>query len=125
MRISPSLTRMAPDSLTSFALYVQPQEDQLEQNLTASAHQSGLASPGAGRNARWREITRSELVTVPSFSPQASAGSSRCASCAVSVDATTSETTTNSQRRSASRTRSTSGRLTTGLVDIIHRSEAR
>ena len=45
-------------------------------------HQSGLASPGAGRNARWREIRRSELVTVPSFSPQAAAGSRTCAPAA-------------------------------------------
>ncbi len=40
----------------------------------AIAHQSGRASPGGGRNGRWRLITRSLLVTVPSFSPQASAG---------------------------------------------------
>ena len=37
--------------------------------------QSARASPGAGMKARWREIWRSELVTVPSFSPHASAGS--------------------------------------------------
>ena len=36
-------------------------------------HQSARASPGAGRNARWRDTRRSELVTVPSFSPHASA----------------------------------------------------
>ena len=41
-------------------------------------HQSGLASPGDGRNARCREMRRSELVTVPDFSPQACAGSSTC-----------------------------------------------
>ena len=45
-------------------------------------HQSGLASPGGGRNARWREIRRSELVTVPSFSPQAAAGRRMCAPAA-------------------------------------------
>ena len=39
----------------------------------------------AGRNARWREMLRSELVTVPSFSPQPSAGSSTCANAVVSV----------------------------------------
>ena len=33
--------------------------------------QSARASPGAGRNARWREMRRSELVTVPSFSAHA------------------------------------------------------
>src|SRR5471030_1404209 len=36
--------------------------------------QSARASPGAGRNERWREILRPELVMVPSFSPQPSAG---------------------------------------------------
>ncbi|MGH8444306.1 MAG: hypothetical protein ACREVL_03515, partial [Solimonas sp.] len=37
LRISPALTKMAPNSVTTFALYVQPQTDQLEQNLTTSA----------------------------------------------------------------------------------------
>ncbi|WP_245586124.1 hypothetical protein [Solimonas soli] len=37
MRISPVLTRMAPDSQTTFHLYVQPKVDQLEQDLTSSA----------------------------------------------------------------------------------------
>ena len=50
-----------------------------------SIHQSGLASPGAGRNARWREMQRSELVTVPSFSPQAAAGRTTSAKHVVSV----------------------------------------
>lgn len=36
-RIAPALTRMAPDSRTTFKLYVQPQSDQLEQDLTSSA----------------------------------------------------------------------------------------
>src|SRR5579872_7052530 len=55
-------------------------------------HQSGFASPGGGRNARWREIRRSELVTVPDFSPQASAGNSTCApELIVSFDTTLSE----------------------------------
>ena len=40
-------------------------------------HQSGLASPGWGRKPRWREMRRSELVTVPSFSPQPVAGEAR------------------------------------------------
>ncbi len=40
----------------------------------ANIHQSGRASPGAAGNARWREMRRSELVTVPSFSPQAGGG---------------------------------------------------
>ena len=76
--------------------------------------------PGAGRNGRCREMVRSEFVTVPSFSPQASAGSSTCASAAVSVFAITSDTTTSSQLRSACFTLSASGRLTTGLVAMIH-----
>lgn len=36
-RIAPALTRMAPDSQATFKLYAQPQTDQLEQDLTASA----------------------------------------------------------------------------------------
>ncbi|SER07914.1 hypothetical protein SAMN04488038_11572 [Solimonas aquatica] len=36
-RIAPALTRMAPDSNTTFKLYVQAQTDQLEQDLTSSA----------------------------------------------------------------------------------------
>ena len=65
-------------------------------------------------------MRRSELVTVPSFSPQPVAGSSTCAQAAVSVCAMQSDTTTSSQRASARRTRSASGRLTTGLVAMIH-----
>ncbi|NGY06950.1 hypothetical protein [Solimonas terrae] len=38
MRISPVLTRMAPDSTTTFHLYVQPQLDQIEQDLTANVN---------------------------------------------------------------------------------------
>ena len=41
--------------------------------------QSARASPGGGTAARTRLIRRSELVTVPSFSPQLEAGSSRSA----------------------------------------------
>ncbi|MFT4047592.1 MAG: hypothetical protein QM661_12980 [Solimonas sp.] len=37
MRIAPALTRMAPDSATTFQLYAQPQSDQLEQDLTSDA----------------------------------------------------------------------------------------
>src|SRR5579871_564207 len=51
----------------------------------ASIHQSGRASPGAGRKARWREIQRSEFVTVPSFSPQDAAGRITSANTVVSV----------------------------------------
>ena len=64
-------------------------------------------------------MQRSELVTVPSFSPQPRAGSSTCANAVVSVFSITSETITNSQRDSARLTLSASGRLTTGLVAMI------
>ena len=82
-------------------------------------HQSGRACPGGGWNARWREMQRSELVTVPSRSPQLAAGSTMSATAVVSVSVM-SDTTTSSQRASAARTRSASGRLTTGLVAMIH-----
>ena len=49
-------------------------------------------------------MQRSELVTVPSFSPHAAAGSNTCARAVVSVAATQSDTTTNSQRLKAART---------------------
>ena len=65
-------------------------------------------------------MQRSELVTVPSFSPHAVAGSNTCASRAVSVRAVTSETTTKSQPAMASRTASASGIETAGLVWMIH-----
>src|SRR6201746_892461 len=83
-------------------------------------HQSGFASPGKGRNVRCLEIHRSELVTVPSFSPHAAAGNNTCATLLVSVLRTTSDDTTNSQRSNAARTLLASGRLTTGLVAMIH-----
>ena len=38
-------------------------------------HQSGRAIAGIAKKLRWREICRSEFVTVPSFSPHAAAGS--------------------------------------------------
>ena len=84
-------------------------------------HQSGFASPGSGRKARWREMRRSEFVTVPSFSPQAAAGNSTCAPRAiVSVAITFSETTRRSSWRSASRAPSASGSDTAGFVAMIH-----
>ena len=85
----------------------------------ASAHQSGRAAPGAGRKARWREMRRSEFVTVPDFSPQPAAGSSTSASRAVSVRPVTSETTTKGQAASAAATASASGMLAAGLVARI------
>ena len=87
---------------------------------SASAHQSGRASPTGVTKPRWREMRRSELVTVPSFSPQACAGSNTSASSAVSVEAITSETTTKGQAAIARLTASASGRLSTGLVAMIH-----
>ncbi len=82
-------------------------------------HQSGRASPGGGHTARWREMQRSELVTVPSFSPQAAAGSTMSAKHVVSVGQQ-SLTTTKGQAPSAARTRSARGMLTAGLVLRIH-----
>ena len=62
-------------------------------------HQSCRASPGAGRNGRWREMPRSELVTVPSFSAQASAGRRMRQASTVSVARIASETIEYSQCR--------------------------
>ena len=81
--------------------------------------QSALLSPATGRKARCREILRSELVTVPSFSPQAAAGRSTWARRVVSVSRMASLTTTKGHCFKASRTASASGMLTTGLVAII------
>ncbi len=64
-------------------------------------------------------MRRSEFVTVPDFSPHVAAGSSTWAQRVVSVSRTQSETTTSSARASARRTRSASGMLTTGFVDMI------
>src|ERR1700742_2273747 len=66
-------------------------------------------------------MRRSELVTVPDFSPQASAGSSTCApELTVSLERTFSDTTNSSSLAIASRTTSASGSDTTGLVPITH-----
>ena len=86
---------------------------------SVNIHQSGRASPGGARKARCREIQRSELVTVPSFSPQAAAGSTTSAKHVVSVGQQ-SLTTTNGQAPSAARTRSARGMLAAGLVLRIH-----
>src|SRR5687767_8642246 len=82
-------------------------------------HQSGFASPGARAKARWRDIRRSELVTVPSFSPQPAAGRHTSAPASVSVADEVSETTTNGHSRSALLTTSASGMESTGLVAMI------
>ena len=63
---------------------------------------------------------RSELVTVPSFSPQPAAGRSTCARRAVSVAAHISLTATKSHLAMALATRSASGMETAGLVCRIH-----
>ena len=84
-----------------------------------TAHQSALACLGESKNARCREIRRSELVTVPSFSPHPNAGSKTSAYAVVSVWAQISEITTNSHFSNARLTWSASGKLTTGLVAII------
>ena len=84
-----------------------------------STSRAALRRAAAGRRAGARCV-RSELVTVPSFSPQASAGSSTCAKRSVSVLRMQSETTTSSQAAAPRWTRSASGRLTTGLVAMIH-----
>jgi len=68
--------------------------------------QSCQASPGGDRKGRCREMTRSELVTVPSFSAQASAGSRMRQASTVSVARTASETIVSGQPRSAARTAS-------------------
>ena len=60
---------------------------------SAMIHQSWRASPGGGRNGRWREMPRSELVTVPFFSPQASAGRRMRQASTVSLARTASDTT--------------------------------
>ena len=81
----------------------------------------GLASPGVSRNGRWREMRRSEFVTVPSFSPQAEAGSRICApALIVSFEITLSDTTNRSSFASASRTARARGNDTAGLVAITH-----
>jgi hypothetical protein len=87
---------------------------------SASCHQSARASPGPSRNGRWREMRRSEFVTVPLFSPQPSDGRSTSAWRAVSVSFRMSETTTKGQALIAASTASASGIETTGLVAMIH-----
>ncbi|MDT4836249.1 hypothetical protein FQZ97_699370 [compost metagenome] len=82
--------------------------------------QSLRAWPGAGTAGRTREMRRSLLVTVPSFSPQVVAGSSRSAKAQVAVVAKASWTTTNSARSSARRTVAWSGIDCAGLVQAIH-----
>jgi hypothetical protein len=86
---------------------------------SVSIHQSGRASPGGARNARWREMRRSELVIVPSFSPQPAAGRTTSAKAVVSVGQQ-SLTTTNGHAASASRTRAARGMLAAGLVPRTH-----
>src|ERR1044072_1638956 len=60
-------------------------------------HQSGFASPGRANSGRWRLINRSELVTVPSFSPQPAAGRRTWAKAAVAGAAVQTEQTGSGQ----------------------------
>ena len=86
----------------------------------AKISQSGSASPG-GSSAFWTRLTRrSEFVIVPSFSGHCAAGSSTCASAAVSVGKYASWQITRSARFSAAAKRPASGWETTGLVATIH-----
>ena len=84
------------------------------------AHQSWRACAGAGKKLRWREMRRSELVTVPVFSPHPVAGNSTSAQAAVSVMASISDTTTRGHFSKAARALLASGMETTGLVAMIH-----
>ena len=87
---------------------------------SAAISQSASASPGGRSAARTREMRRSELVTVPSFSPQEVAGSSMSANGDVSVSAYASCSTTSSARASPSRTVAWSGIDCAGFVHAIH-----
>ena len=88
----------------------------------ATIHQSCRASPGGSRNGRCRLMTRSLLVTVPSFSPQASAGSRTWPKPTVSLLAAHSDTARKSHPAMALRTRSPFGMDTAGLVPMTHRA---
>ena len=91
----------------------------------AMIHQSALASPGAGRKARWRLITRSLLVTVPSFSPQPKAGRRMRAACTVSESATQSLAIRLGMRARAVRISAEAGSETAGLVAMTQRAPMR
>ena len=84
--------------------------------------QSGARLAGRRQERRaGARCVRSELVTVPSFSPQAERRQQHVRErVGVGVAPCTSETTTSSQRCERARTWSASGRLTTGLVAMIH-----
>jgi hypothetical protein len=78
------------------------------------------AAPGGATAARTREIRRSLLVNVPSFSPQIAAGRTTSASALVGVSKP-SYTTRSSSWPSACSSTSRFGKDTTGLVAMIHR----
>ena len=82
---------------------------------------SARAWPGARRTFLISPIRRSELMNVPSFSPQAAAGSTRSASWAVSVEWYMSCTTRKSSRSRMSRSRPWSIQEWAGLVAMTHR----
>ncbi len=89
---------------------------------STTMRQSSRAAPGAGIAGRTRLMRRSLLVTVPLFSPQVEAGSSRSAKAAVAVVAKASCSTTYSARSSARRTVAWSGIDCAGFVHAIHSS---
>lgn len=65
LRISPALTRLTPNSVATFALYGQPQNDQLEQNLSASTVWSLPSRPAAADLSGSTVIARSEPLDAP------------------------------------------------------------
>jgi hypothetical protein len=68
----------------------QPANSEPQPHASASRRKiakSASAWPGARATFFTRPTRRSELMNVPSFSPQPAAGSTRCARCAVSVSA--------------------------------------
>ena len=81
--------------------------------------QSWRASAGGLMAGLTRVMRRSELVTVPSFSPQVLAGSNTSAYSAVSILLYASCTTTNSALPKASSTLFKSGSECAGLVQAI------
>lgn len=112
-------SRACSRKISAAERYSNPLAKPMRRATPQTMRQSGRLSPAGARNGRCREMRRSELVTVPDFSPHAAAGSSTSAHRVVSVCRTQSDTTTSGQRASASPIRSASGMLTTGFVAMI------
>ncbi len=110
--------RDSPFANTGMVVGVEPTDIPGEDVLRGIHFQKELER--AAKIAGWRDIRRSELVTVPSFSPQPVAGSKTSAQRAVSVLAVMSDTTTKSQFLRVARTPSASGKETAGFVQAIH-----